>query len=882
MTGSGSVLLMAVAGWLFPSGVGGDPEPHWEPRAGHRAGLRQLAGNILKEKLFQYRVISPFIVSEGQMRNMDHIQQINYTDEIEVWVEIEEHHLTLDLRRNPFLIPQRFQVSYYDANGRLVTEQNSTLNRCYYEGTVRGFFGSQVAASVCSGLGALIILTNASYVIEHLEGDGHGYHLIFRPEHLKLKEIQCSSGHLISEYFQHPVQVKRSLGSEMKHLELVLVADRAEYQNAFNSKRKVINRLANAVNYVDLFYRPLYLRIALIGIEVWTTDQIEVDDSALTTMKRFLKWRKTNLLPRQHNDNAQLIMGRHFNNISGQLAEFGSMCSQDYSGGIVLDTTAEILAIASNLAHGIGHNLGMDHDSPAPKCVCTDKKADCIMAEVRGPRPAQVFSSCSKRSLQQSLARGIGMCLYNLPDPSLLVRGQKCGNSYVDSGEECDCGKPENCMDPCCIASLCKFRPGAKCASSDICCRNCKFVKPNRICRKPIGECDFAEYCTGSSSKCPSNMFKKNFYPCANGTSYCYNGACQTLHTQCQNIWGPTSVPSPNLCYWYMNIIGNQFGNCGRKEDGSFVSCSIKDVRCGKLQCNGKGISPAIGGRTENVVSQFSNKGKNIECFGTYFTGDAEGIDMVADGTPCGLGKACFNSICRSVAGFGVAKCNKYCSGHGVCNNNDTCYCDPGWVPPNCTSGGQSGHVDNVPWSSQQPAEKINPKVVKSTSGTSENNFLHPKGRPAGPGNVVESSRMKNPKTTTANPGRAGPFETHLIIQGGMLPSHRTPASGPFQVKFGKGTSFSSLNKLVPTAPQFKQGVNTSKAATPETMVSCAHTGTPVWLMVFLLLILLLLLVTFLLLLYYLRKENDSNDNVSERSNLSENSPTVRFFTSMS
>ncbi|XP_032902308.1 disintegrin and metalloproteinase domain-containing protein 19-like [Amblyraja radiata] len=666
-------------------------------------------------------------------------------------------------RVHKFLIPERFQVSYYDANGTLATEENSTLNRCYYEGTVRGYFGSQVAASICSGLryfltcyvfplvskreliliffsfvgvSALIILTNESYVIEHLEGDVHGYHLAFKSEHVKLKEKKCSSSrHLTAERTQRPVRLKRSLGSEMKYLELVLVADRVEYQSAFNSKRKVISRLANAVSYVDLFYRPLDLRIALIGVEVWTTDQIVVDDNALATMKRFLTWRKANLLPRLHNDNAQLIIGKSFNSLNGQLAEFGSMCSEDHSGGIVLDTTAESLGIASNLAHGIGHNLGIEHDSPAQKCVCADKKADCIMAEVRGLQPAQVFSSCSKDSFQRSLTRGVGMCLYNLPDPSLLVRGQKCGNSYVDPGEECDCGKPEECMDPCCVALLCKFRPGAKCASNDICCRNCKFVKANRICRKPIGECDFSEYCTGAHSKCPINMYKKNFYPCANGTSYCFNGACQTLQTQCQNIWGPTSAPSPILCYWYMNIIGNQFGNCGRKDDGFFVSCPIKDVRCGKLQCNGKGISPAIGGRTENVVSQFSNKGRNIECYGTYFTGDAEGIDLVADGTPCGLGKACFNTICRGVAGFGVAKCNKHCNGHGVCNNNDACHCDPGWAPPNCTTAGQGGSVDSATWFSQQPAEKYEPKTPKPTA-VIENNFIYPKVKPTSPGYV--------------------------------------------------------------------------------------------------------------------------------------------------
>uniref|UniRef100_UPI00398E9E55 zinc metalloproteinase-disintegrin-like batroxstatin-2 n=1 Tax=Pristiophorus japonicus TaxID=55135 RepID=UPI00398E9E55 len=692
----------------------------------------------------------------------------------------------------------------------------------------------------------------------------------------------------------------------MKHIELVLVADSVEYQSAFNSKRKVISRLANAVNYVDLFYRPLYIRIALIGVEVWTTDQIVMDDNALGIMKRFLNWRKTNLLPRLHNDNAHLVMGRSFNNITEQLVVFGSMCSPDYSGGIVLDTTAESLGIASNLAHGIGHNLGMDHDFPAPKCICTDKKAGCIMAEVRGLQPAQIFSSCSRDSVQRSLARGIGMCLYNLPDPSMLVRGQKCGNSYVDPGEECDCGKPEDCMDPCCVATVCKFRSGAKCASNDICCRNCKFIKLNRICRKPIGECDFAEYCTGSSSQCPVNMYKKNFHPCANATSYCYNGACQTLQTQCQNIWGPIAVPSPILCYWYMNIIGNQFGNCGRKEDGSFVSCSIKDVRCGKLQCNGKGRSPVIGGRTENVVSQFSNKGKDIECYGTYFTGDAEDIDMVAAGTPCGLGKVCFNGVCRSVTGFSVNKCNKYCNGHGVCNNNDYCHCDSGWAPPNCTSTGQGGSVDSATWFSQQPAEKIDSKSLKPTPGITENNFLYPKARTTSIGHgfrtgtttpqvlatrvhedsaVVKSgssSKKKIAETTTASPGRAGPYGTRVVFKDGVAPSRRTSASGPLQVKFGNRTSFSSISKIVPTAPKVKQGRNTSKVEQPGVIVSCAHTGTPIWLMIFLVLTLIVLLVAFFIQLYYLKKEHDStDDNTSYRSNFSENNPTVSSHSSM-
>lgn len=60
----------------------------------------------------------------------------------------------------------------------------------------------------------------------------------------------------------------------------------------------------------------------------------------------------------------------------------------------------------------------------------------------RYPFPT-VFSTCSKKDLAASLEKGVGMCLYNMPEVKVLYGGQKCGNGYVEEGEECDCGEPE-------------------------------------------------------------------------------------------------------------------------------------------------------------------------------------------------------------------------------------------------------------------------------------------------------------------------------------------------------------------------------------------------------------------------------------------------------
>ena len=61
------------------------------------------------------------------------------------------------------------------------------------------------------------------------------------------------------------------------------------------------------------FYRVLNIRVALVGLEVWSdSDKCPVTQDPFNTLHEFLDWRKVKLLPTKSHDNAQLIRWRFY------------------------------------------------------------------------------------------------------------------------------------------------------------------------------------------------------------------------------------------------------------------------------------------------------------------------------------------------------------------------------------------------------------------------------------------------------------------------------------------------------------------------------------------------------------------------------------------
>ncbi|XP_035028203.2 disintegrin and metalloproteinase domain-containing protein 12 isoform X2 [Hippoglossus stenolepis] len=654
----------------------------------------------------------PLLLKGKEHRPLSQLTPGSFPASLQLLVRAEGEQLILFLEKNEGLFASHYTETHYRDDGSAVTGAHNFTNNCYYHGEVQAHPNSDVTLSTCSGLRGFIALENKTFIIEPASGQSDGSHFIYRVEELRLTPGACGHGfnmssvapenHIKSPFQSFHTRHKRHAQKTTKYVELIIVADNREFQKQGKDVDKVKQRLAEIANYVDKFYRALNIRVALVGLEVWSdSDKCPVTQDPFTTLHEFLDWRKVKLLPQKPHDNAQLISGVYFQGTTIGMAPIMSMCTAEQSGGIVMDHSENPLGAAVTLAHELGHNFGMNHDTPERGCGCrmTVDRGGCIMTPSTGYPFPTVFSTCSKKDLAASLEKGVGMCLYNMPEVKVLYGGQKCGNGYVEEGEECDCGEPEECMNPCCNATTCTLKGDAVCAHGQ-CCDDCKLKLAGTLCRESSNSCDLPEFCTGANPHCPANVYLHDGHACHVVEGYCYNGICQTHEQQCITLWGPGAKPAPGICFQRVNSAGDPYGNCGKDSKGSFAKCDARDAKCGKIQCQGGANRPVIG---TNAVSIETNiplqEGGRILCRGThvYLGDDMPDPGLVLAGTKCGDGMVCLNRQCQNVSVFGVHECSGKCNEHGVCNNKKNCHCEAHWAPPFCEKGGFGGSIDSGP-----------------------------------------------------------------------------------------------------------------------------------------------------------------------------------------
>nr|XP_044606972.1 disintegrin and metalloproteinase domain-containing protein 18-like isoform X1 [Equus asinus] len=641
-------------------------------------------------------------------------------------ITIDEKPCTLHLRKHSFL-SQNFLVYAYSENGSLHAESSYFKTHCHYQGYIADFPNSVATLSICSGLRGFLQFENISYGIEPLESSARFEHIIYQvkndnPDIPMLSENYSDIWQKDKPYKVHLSSQKKTLSKLLpQYLEMHIIVEKALYDYMGSEMMAVTQKIIQIIGLVNTMFTQFKLTVILSSLELWSEkNQISANGDADDLLQRFLAWKQDYLILRPH-DIAFLLVYRKQPKYLGATIP-GTICNKSYDADIVMYPDAITLeGFSVIIAQLLGLKIGLTYNDNN-KCSCL--RATCIMnREAVGSSGIKIFSNCSMHDYRYFVSKSEAKCLQNFSNLQPLYQNQSvCGNGILEPNEECDCGSEEECQfKKCCDYSTCKLKGSVKCGSGPCCTSKCEISVAGTPCRKSIDqECDFTEYCNGTSSNCVPDTYALNGQLCRFGTAYCYNGQCQTTDNQCAQIFGKGAQGAPFACFEEVNSLRDRFGNSGFKNSQP-LPCEQKDVLCGKLACVWPDKNTYKSAVQSAVYSYIPGHVCISVATGSSVRSDGRDYVYVADGTVCGAQMYCVNKTCKGVHLMGY-NCNATtkCKGNGICNNLGNCHCFPGYKPPDCEfqidSPGGSIDDGNV--------QKSDIVFIKKGYDTHRNNWL--------------------------------------------------------------------------------------------------------------------------------------------------------------
>ncbi|KAM8972349.1 disintegrin and metalloproteinase domain-containing protein 9-like [Pelodytes ibericus] len=655
-----------------------------------------------------YEIITPQLLSQKTVNN---ITMLTYM------IVLDKKSYVLHLTQNRRLISPDFKVFSYSKKKDLHSYKPHISTDCYYQGIIQDHPYSAVAFSTCSGLKGAIYTNGLRYAIEPDGPLTEFKHLIYRTDTSQTAERCGLDTYNLFGREMHKMQETR-VRNKTAYVELFVVTTQPQFRYHDENETYLVENILELINTVDTIFQPLNTRIVLVGIEIWSYENLintETGDADDILME-FLEWKIDSLDKRISCDIAGLSLRESTDSTSG-LARLGGACSPNNAGFFSVMNQDKLILSSDLFVHELGHVLGMKHDTA--ECTCPYGKTTCIMSET--VLFSSGFSDCSVGEIETFYANNQTQCLWNNPVPDKIDSDRiDCASEesfktqswrklcplYSKhlkqfNSEQLHCKsykllqrKIQCTTNVCCNPATCKLRENATCSSGP-CCEDCMLLPRGTPCRTPTTECDLTEYCDGLSNTCPLDTYLQNGSPCNNGLSACYEKICYNYNEHCQKIFGKSATVAPLSCFQSVNTVGDRFGNCGTDEE--IIQCETNNVMCGRVQCQDVSIVQVPNKYTAVIQTPI----KNSFCWGIDFRFSAKDFfdfGAVPDGAQCDSGKICMNKRCVDISVLGYdCDVRRKCGGNGVCNNNKNCHCDTEWAPPNCTIKGFGGSIDSGP-----------------------------------------------------------------------------------------------------------------------------------------------------------------------------------------
>ncbi|XP_006900363.1 PREDICTED: disintegrin and metalloproteinase domain-containing protein 2-like [Elephantulus edwardii] len=578
----------------------------------------------------------------------------------------------LNLTQKTFL-HHNFRVYGYQGAGSMKPLKQNFQNLCFYQGFIEGFKNSMVMVNTCTGLRGLLQFENTTYGIEPLDSAVGFEHMIYQAKpnntgvSLYVEEVK-------SRDLPYKIQSVKPVEEFSQYIEMHIVVEKNLYDHMGSDTSIVTEKIFQLIGLTNAIFASLNTTVILSSLELWIDEnKISTTGDANDILNRFLMWKKSYLVLRPH-DVAFLLVYRENSAYVGATYQ-GKMCDRIYGGGVAMHPKIiNLESLSIILAQLLSLSMGIPYDDKS-NCHCPG--AVCIMnPEAIHSSGMKSFSNCSMEDFAHFISKPNSQCLRNQPHLEPSFKSAICGNGIVEPGEQCDCGTEEECRRTpghCCNFATCTFVGGANCATGE-CCEGCFFKSKGELCREPNNECDLPEFCNGTSSVCPEDFYIQNGHPCGGEQWICLEGKCLNGEKQCIDTFGDGVTFGSEECFKEINSLNDRTGNCGLHDTG-YKPCLTK------LQ----------------YITFYSKMLQVFFCFGQVCK-DKQCVDM-----------SYLNYDCDK---------KKHCNDRGVCNNKKHCHCNPGYLPPDCStqdmsSLGGSLESGNFHISSRYSEIKYSPRPVK-------------------------------------------------------------------------------------------------------------------------------------------------------------------------